>query len=358
MKCTTLKLGLAILLAAATLNAQAQEPAAPLAEEFQICDMGPCPAPSRWEFTGGLLYLQPGAGNLEYGTLVSPLPLPTPNWANQSVTPDFSPGFNVGLRYLVPEWGNDIQVSWSHLETSDRASIHARADQFLGPSYEIGPDALLYLRARGRVDFGWDSVNLDVGHHFYTRGPVQIRVFGGLQYARIQQEVAAHFESITPLFSIDNTTESLFNGVGPRVGAKSQLVFGNFDLLSEFAGSLLIGRNHSRIDFEATSPLLGGLGITPPNSQSLTSPDAMQVVPSLDAKLGGGYTHTARNGGVFRVEAGYQMAVYMNAINDYDLTEVTTPPVAQSVGVYLRTAEHVQSDFTLHGPYFSASWSY
>lgn len=357
MRSTTLKLGWAVLFCAASVfQARSQEPALPLAEECQTCEV--CPPPSRWEFTGGLLYMQPGASNLEYATLISPLPVPTPNWANQAITPDFSPGFNVGLRYLVPESGNDIQVGWSHLETSDGASVDAEPDQFLGPSYEIGPDAFLYLRARGKVDFGWDSVNLDIGHTFDTGGPARVRFFGGVQYARIQQEVAAHFASITPLFAIDNATQSLFNGVGPRLGAKSQFALGNFDLLGEFAGSLLVGRNHSRIDFDARTPELVPLGITPPNSQSLTSPDAIHVVPSLDAKLGGGYTYTTRNGGIFRIEAGYQMAVYMNAINDYALSQVPTPPVDQSVGVYLRTAEHTLSDFTLHGPYFSASWSY
>src|SRR5271163_4439823 len=38
----------------------------------------------RFEASASLLFLQPGGGNLEYGTLVTPLPLPTPNWANQS----------------------------------------------------------------------------------------------------------------------------------------------------------------------------------------------------------------------------------------------------------------------------------
>ena len=54
----------------------------------------------RFEVSGSLLYLQPGAGNLEYGTLVTPFPIATPNWANQSLTPKFSPAFGVGARYM------------------------------------------------------------------------------------------------------------------------------------------------------------------------------------------------------------------------------------------------------------------
>ena len=53
-----------------------------------------------WEVSGSLLFLQPGAGNLEYATLVSPFPLPTPHWTDQLLTPNFSPAFRFGLRYI------------------------------------------------------------------------------------------------------------------------------------------------------------------------------------------------------------------------------------------------------------------
>ena len=49
-----------------------------------------------------LLFLQPASGNLEYATLVSPLPVPTPNWANQSLSPELSAACNVGLAILSP----------------------------------------------------------------------------------------------------------------------------------------------------------------------------------------------------------------------------------------------------------------
>ena len=42
-------------------------------------------SPPRFEVSGSLLFLQPGAGNLEYGTLVTPFPIATPNWSNQSL---------------------------------------------------------------------------------------------------------------------------------------------------------------------------------------------------------------------------------------------------------------------------------
>jgi hypothetical protein len=116
------------------------------------------------------------------------------------------------------------------------------------------------------------------------------------------------------------------------------------------AGALLIGGMESRIDFSATSP-----AFPTPNKQSLTSPNATQVVPCIDSRLGGAYTFPVGCRGLFRIEAGYQAAVYFNAVNQYSLSEVVTPPTTQSVGVFLRTADHLQDNFTAHGPYLSGS---
>ena len=46
-----------------------------------------------FELSGSLSFLQPGAGNLEYGTLTNPLPVVTPHWNNQSLKPNFAPSF-------------------------------------------------------------------------------------------------------------------------------------------------------------------------------------------------------------------------------------------------------------------------
>jgi hypothetical protein len=310
-----------------------------------------------YELTASLLFLQPGSGNLEYATLVSPLPVPTPNWANRSLSPDMNAAFEVGLRFFN-ECGNDLEVDWTHLDTSTRDSVFADPVQFVGPSYEIGPDASSFRIARGEVDFRYDAVNLDAGHNVNLGGGVEVRVFGGVQYARVRENLSASFASEDGLTANGNTTDSLFNGVGPRVGMKAQAASGNFEFLGEIAGSALIGSMESRIDFSAISPSLAGLGITPPNVQSLTSPNATQVVPVLDTKLGSSYTVPTCHYGIFKIEGGYRAAVYVNAVNEYSLSEVVTPPTAQSVGVFLRTAEHQQSDFTVHGPYLSASWTF
>lgn len=308
------------------------------------------------EVTAALLYLQPVADNLEYGTQVTPLPAPSPHWVNQSVETSLSPAFNVGLRYIVPESGNDLRASWTHLNASSSDSFVADSQQFAGPPYEIGPDSNLYNLGHGYVDFEYDSVNIEAGHLWTDGSPAQVRLFGGIQYARIGEELRGRFASFDGIYASSNTNTSLLNGVGPRLGVEAGVVKGRFDLLGQVAGSALVGRQENRLDFEAISPDLLIVGVTPPNRQSIVSPDATRVVPAIDSKLGAGWTIPMQNGSIIRLEGGYQAAVYINAISQYAISDVVVPPNVQGIGVFLESAYHLHNNFAVHGPYASASW--
>ena len=303
-----------------------------------------------FEVSGSLLFLQPGSGNLEYGTLVTPLPIATPNWSNQSLSPNFDPAFRVGARYM-PNESNDIELNWTHLNTTTNASFSAAPTQMVGPPYLIGPESALYKNANGDVQFAYDSVNLDGGHTFCAECPFQLRVFGGVEVARIRQNLTGAFQSPDGTASTADTTNSLFTGAGPRLGMKGQYAIGDFQFLGEVAGAALVGTAKSSINFSTLSPALVG-----PNNQSLTSPSATQVIPSIDARLATAYVFPPSNYGLFRVEMGYQAAVYFNAVSQYSLTSVPTAPMIPPVGIYLATAQHLQSNFTDQGPYVTGSW--
>jgi hypothetical protein len=309
--------------------------------------------PHHFEVSGSLLYLQPDAGDLEYATLVSPLPLPTPHWTNQALRPHFTPTFNFGLKY-IPTESNDVQLNWTHLNNSANASAVGAPGQMIGPPFEIGPTASVYQIGRGNVSFAYDSVNLDAGHTFCDDCPFQLRVFGGAEFARINQDLTGTFQSLDGLTSASNTTNSLFTGAGPRLGMKGQYAMGNYQFFGEMAGAGLVGTARSRINFSANSTAAPGLA--QPNNQYLTSPNEKQVVPSFDARLGTAYTFAPGNYGQFKIEVGYQAAVYMNAVNHYALTQVSVPPAPASVGVFLATAQHLQTNFTTQGPYLTAGW--
>jgi len=305
----------------------------------------------RFEISGTLSFLQPGAGNLEYGTLTTPLPLPTPNWSNQSLKPNFSPSFSVGARYMANE-SNDVQLNWTHLHANTNDSFLASPTQMVGPPFLIGPESALYKIGSGAVKHSYDAVNLDAGHTFCVECSYQLRAFGGVEVARIGQNLSGLFQSSDGAASSANTVTSLFTGAGPRVGIKGQYALGDFQLIGELAGAALIGTAQSRIDFTTVSPALGI------NIQSLTSPNATRVVPSIDTRLATAYTFAPSAYGLFKVELGYKAAVYFDAVNQYALTNVPTSLTLPPVGIYLATQQHLLSDYINQGPYVTASWSF
>ena len=304
-----------------------------------------------FEISGSLSFLQPGAGNLEYGTLTTPLPLPTPNWSNQSLNPTYSPSFTLGARYLSSP-STDIQLNWTHLNSNTNASFVASPTQMVGPPFLIGPESALYKNASGSVKQSYDAVNLDAGHTFCVECSFQLRAFGGVEVARIGQNLSGLFQSPGGFASSANTVNSMFTGAGPRLGMKGQYALGDFQLIGEVGGAALIGTAQSRIDFTTVSPALGI------NNQSLTSPNATRVVPTIDARLATAYTFAPTAYGLFKVELGYKAAVYFDAVNQYSLTNVPTSLTLPPVGIYLATQQHLTSNFTDQGPYVTASWSF
>ena len=315
-------------------------------------DTNCCCALPRLEVNATLLYLQPGAGNLEYGTLVSPLPAPSPHWLNQSISPNFSPAFNVGMRYLVPETCNDIRSSWTHLDSTDSNAFAGDALNFAGPSYLIGPGATAFNVGNATVNFKYDAFNFEAGHLWRAGPSFQVRTFGGLQYGSVTEKLTGFFSDLGNTISQSNITHSQFRGLGPRFGVNGQFNRGNFQFVGDMAAVALIGQHKSRMDFDTISAMFPG-----GNPQLFSSPNSTKIVPGIDSRLGTAYSFQLGRG-ICKLEAGYQAVVYLDAINSYTLTQVATPPVVGGVGVFFATAEHLQSNFIAHGPYMSASWAF
>jgi hypothetical protein len=320
---------------------------------------------ARIETSASLLFLQPSSGNLVYATLINPLPFLTPNWSDHAVNPSFTPAFNVGVRY-IGDCGGDVQLSWTHLNTHDTSSATANPTltlaplglgfipiQALGPSFLIGPPPP-FASANAMAHFGYDAINLDAGIWLAAGNRVQMRFFAGLQSARINQTLSTFFQSPPEgAISFTDSSQSVFTGIGPRLGMDVHYTTGNFDFVGGIAGTMLIGSMRSHINFITNAPIDVMTGVNP-NPQYLTSPSATRVIPGLDTRLGASYSIPLGNFGCLKFEAGYQAAVYFGAINQYSLSEVennTTLPFEGTSAVFLRTAVESQSNFLVHGPY-------
>jgi hypothetical protein len=305
----------------------------------------------RFEVSGSLTMLQSASGNLEYATLINPLPPVSPHWNNQALAPGFDPAFDVGARYIAG--ANDFAVRWTHLDTTTNDSFTATPTQMIGPPYLIGPESGLYKTGRGTVQSQFDSVKLDAGHTFCNDCEFQLRAFGGVEFARIGQDLTGTAESRDTTASTSYTNHSRFTGAGPRLGVKGEYSLGNFDLSGEIAGSALIGQMQSRVDYTTINP-----NLAQPTLQYLQSPDATRVIPAIDARLATAYNFAPTAYGRFKLEVGYQAAVYFDAVGEYAITQVPTSLVLPPRGIYLATAQHLQSNFTTHGPFMTAKWQF
>jgi len=219
--------------------------------------------------------------------------------------------------------------------------LRRQAGSVRGAPYLIGPGATAYNLGQGSVQFRYDAVNLEAGHLWRSGPAFQVRLFGGVQYASITQNLTGMFSDYADTISQSNTTYSNFAGAGPRFGVNAQFNRRYFQFVGDLAAVALVGTQQAHMSF-----LTNSAGF-PNNAQSFSSPNGAQVVPGIDSRLGGAYSIPLRRG-VFKIEGGYQAIVYISAINSYSLTQVATPPVVGGVGVFFGHGR--TSAKQLHGP--------
>ena len=303
----------------------------------------------------GAVLLQPSGSNLHYAAEAIPLPLPSPNWKIHSIDPDYHAGFDLGIRGISHCTNTNLTLNWQRLHTSDSASRNVASDDMIGPFFEIGPDATPYTRARGRARFLFDEVNLTYGIFMNLGDRLMTNLFTGVGYARIKQTLRSRYSNADGSIARTISSPSTFIGGGPELGFEfGYRIVAGFHFTGKARALLLVGRQKNHTTYKSDSPFLGPLGITPPNTQKTHVRNKTQVVPGFEAGLGFCYDFTFKKHYLVKLEAGYQVQTYINAIQSTDIgSEVITPPVApDAVGVFARTFEQNLSNFSLQGPYF------
>lgn len=336
------------------LDARAQDTGTPQVYKSPV-GIGP-PTPLRhYEISGSLLYLQPGSGDLEYATLVSPFPLPTPNWANQSLKPDYTPTFRFGLRY-IPTVFNDIQLNWTHLDASATASVVGTPGQMVGPPFEIGPTASVYQVGRGNVSFKYDLVNLDAGHTFCAECFFQLRVFGGAEFARINQNLTGSF--LEPGRPYDRIKHHQFDVYRRRAatGTERPVRRRRLSILRRGCGGRV--DRHCAELHQFFSHLHSGAR---PRPAQQPGSDIAQRNPGgseLRRQVRHGLRFSAQQLRTIKDRIGLSGG----DIHEYRQSVCADPSIGSSrpckCGVFLATAQHLQNTFTTQGPYVTASWAF
>jgi hypothetical protein len=327
-----------------------------------------CPG---WELSAGLLYLRPGADNLGWGTITTFLPLQNPQWAVQTLDPDFQPGVSLGARRVLPCSGKDVQANWEHLRTSDSAlvAVDNVDTQWISPFSQTGPSTseranevgiFHFKSAEGQVDFDYDLVNLDVGQTVNIGSSTQVRLFAGLSFVRLREQLVSTFyndPNVVPVppvlappnpdllyITLNNT--STYTGVGPRLGLSTEYkLCHGFTLVGQLSGAILEGW------MQPAQYSFSGVYVNDVDNEQISSDSVMQVVYASDAKLGVSYIRPLGRASVLSVEAGYKAAVYMNPFSTYETSTNVLPLDIGSLST--SSMRHTPSDFTLSGLYLT-----
>ncbi|MES2218302.1 MAG: Lpg1974 family pore-forming outer membrane protein [Pseudomonadota bacterium] len=317
----------------------------------------------RFELTFDPILLKPGASNLNYVIYNNELPVQSPKWYEQELKPKYTFAFLLAGRYVFPD-SRDIALDWTHMKSTNTSSSVAApsASYFLGPDYQIGPAGTVVRNSTGSVNFNYDVINLTVGQLINLGPNLTFHLFGGISDGLLREEVQSTYSGTTGApfagpFSLYQDVKANFTGIGPRFGFDSSY---NMDcgigLFGEAAASALIGSTYSATNFVSNAAQLAGLfaGQTN-NAQVIRDQHVTQVVPGFDAKLGLNYKHAVGHGMLFTIGAGYQAAVYVNAISQYLPSRLVTGAPFSSGGIFVDTMTRHLSNYSVQGPFLDFS---
>ena len=291
-----------------------------------------------WDLGGRALYLQPSsnAGALGSTTLTS-------NGQSVSVgsNPQWAWGFQLEGSYHYST-GNDFNLNWYHFRGSDSKAFTGPVT-FTNLATTTGQvyDSFTLDSATVTGDSSWDQVNMEFGQHVDFGENKFARFHGGMNFSRVGYNSTfassvtatstAATGSVTVLTPVNNTTSSVYNGFGPRVGTDLNYDWGNgLSVYADGALSVLAGTSKASTGIIATdNSLIAGTQYTGTIARS-----ASNVVGELDAKLGAMYTYAMAQGDL-SLDIGWVFANYVSALKD---------------------TSDADSSFGIQGLYFGLKW--
>lgn len=328
------------------------------------------------------LWLQPSSSNLNYvgvdsfaasGAIFGGAGPVTINTAQQvnSVDPSYDWGFRVGLGYVFANSGNDIQLNWTHFDNSYDSTTFGGPNAVLITGAGIPLIDLGFLgipsttSATSNVDIKMDAVDLDVGQYVNIGTRLQMRFFGGVRGARVEQNKTNNYAADYDISGITgpavnnvdyNETDisnSKFTGIGPRFGVDSSYhVWDCFGIVAHVAAAMLIGQTETDTTGAAVvsidpNPLPTVFPITVTTATNVDKTN--RIVPVIDAKLGIDYTFEFQNRSSLSIEAGWQATQYINAVDSYNKS------VSNLFGLGVNNVS--TSSLGFQGPYLSLNFN-
>lgn len=252
------------------------------------------------------LLLRPQQRGLDFA-LVDPVDDLTPQGRLRSVRNETRSGFRVGLGYRFANSGWDVGFNYTTFHSKGEVLVVAPPGGLIYPELTRPglTDSALSALANSRLNY--NIYDLEVGKQLDLDEWTQLRLFGGLRFAGIQQSVNAFYNGGLA----DNASaqsRSNFYGAGPLAGAEMRWkIFRGFSLFGKAEGGLIYGRT--------TSTLLetNNAGAT---LYSDVNELFRPIVPVVGLAIGGSYQFRG-----ITMSAGYQVVNWFGLIQRTSLVD-------------------------------------
>lgn len=297
-----------------------------------------------FEFTLGAIYMQPTSSNLTYlgvnqaTSIVGTPSITTSSWSDSSVDPNYDWGFVVGLGYVFPNTANDVKLDWMYFHNNFSDSEDVLGSAVVGSStsavfFPEGSTSLSsaeILNASGKVEYDFDAVDLTFGQYINIGPRLQTRLFAGLRYMRLNDDLDTSYTVITPvggnvlvegIETLTGELDSSFNGLGPLFGVKADYYLGmGFGISGTFDTALLVGQlSLTGNQLDVVETVSGStFDVTSRISRDFNWDSQNVVSPGFDGKFGLNYKYQFNNGTLLALELGYQVTKYIDVVEEMD----------------------------------------
>jgi hypothetical protein len=197
--------------------------------------------------------------------------------------------------------GSDVNLNWIHYNHTTRLAPITFVSLISGLTNVVN-----FVSRKTQ----WDAVNAEFAQHVDFGVFKNIRFHGGLQYAHLRYN-----EFVTGTIAgaaILNNDRASFNGLGPRVGLDM-----SYDFTSQFA---LYGK-------AAVAMVVGNVVFDNNTLTAGAHASSFQVIPELEAKLGGTYTYGMSRGDLI-LDAGYMFTNYFSVLTQLPPTNLSSSSFA------------------------------
>lgn len=299
-----------------------------------------------WTAMAEVMFMRPSTSELDYAILdaddakiVGPAEV-------LRVDTNYEPGFRIGVGYDLAGTGVDTKLvyTWLHTSFSDSVVEPSGFELFDTRTNRASGDDNDRHRAdeaRAKFEFDYDVVDLEVGQTFQAGGSaVEIRLFGGLRYASIDQVLEAvytggDFSQGSSDFTAVTSSLDL-NGIGPRIGVGGSWDLGSgFSLFGHTAGTLLVADFEGFLDQRRNNQII-----------ELNEDFEIRVVPVAELSLGVGWVNQL-SWALLTLRGGYEVENWFNIVDHMRL------PLAVWSNPNFDTSN--TTDLSLDGFFFNAN---